>query len=147
MMKGTIKDDHIPVNKFELRVLGLPPIVFTTVSGLGEELNVVDLPDRSVASGGHTGPVEFTARHPMHHEVEEAALEAWFQACQDPVSPLYRKPGHLKVASNTGNISKIYPLIQLFPSQRTLPDFEMENEGDMAESEWTFRATDMLPPV
>ena len=89
-MKGVLAPDHIPKNKYELRVRGLPPITFTAVSGLEEELDKVDLPDRTGASGGNTKNGEFTARMPTHHTTERIALEAWFAECQDPVPRTYK---------------------------------------------------------
>ena len=32
-MKGVLLPDHIPLNKYELRVRDLPPITFITISG------------------------------------------------------------------------------------------------------------------
>ena len=34
VMQGTVQPGHIPVNNYELIVVGLPPIVFSTISGL-----------------------------------------------------------------------------------------------------------------
>ena len=101
-MKGDVQPDHIPVNKYQLIVVGLPPLYFHQISGIEEELERTTLPDRTSASGGNTGPVEFTVMHPMHHAIEEAALEAWFQEGQDPVSPTYKKPATLIHLSNSG---------------------------------------------
>ena len=33
-LKGLIDPDHIPVNKYELAVIGLPTIQFTSISGM-----------------------------------------------------------------------------------------------------------------
>lgn len=144
-MKGTIQPDHIPVNKYDLLILGMPNIRFTEVSGIEEELEIVDLPDRTKAPGGHTKPVEFTANAMMHHTVEQAAMELWFQESQDPVSPTYKKVATLIHKSLTGRTLKTYTLTGLFPSKRGLPDLAMENEGDAAQVVWTFSANDVLP--
>lgn len=144
-MKGVIKSDHIPVNKYELIVPGLPTLVLTTISGLETELQTVELPDRTVRSGGNTGPVEFTATLPAHHVVERTACEIWFREGQDPVSPSYLKVGTLVQHSNSGGIFASYTLIDLFISKRKTADLEMANEGEEAEIEWTFKASDVLP--
>lgn len=144
-MKGTIQPDHISVNKYELLALGMPPIQFTEVSGIEEELETVDLPDRTTASGGNTKPVEFTAKHMMHHLVEQAAMEVWFKESQDPVSPLYKKAGTLIHKSISGKVIRSYTLLGLYPTKRKLPDLEMANEGEPAVVEWTFKADDILP--
>jgi len=144
-MKSVLQPDHIPVNKYELLVLGLPSLMFTEISGIEEELQVVELPDRTVASGGNTGPVEFTAMLPMHHLAEQAAMELWYSESQDDVSPLYKKAATLIHKSISGQVLRTYSLVNIFPSKRGLPDLEMANEGEMAQVEWTFRADDILP--
>jgi len=144
-MKGAIQGDHIPVNKYQLLVLGMPPLTFTEVSGIEEELEVAELPDRTVASGGNTKAIEFTGKLPMHHLAEQAAMELWFSSAQDPVLPTYKLPATLVHQSITGNVLRTYSLLGLFPSKRALPDLEMANEGEMAAVEWTFRADDILP--
>jgi hypothetical protein len=139
-VKGVLAPDHIPKNKYQLRILGFPPITFTAVGGLEEELETVDLPDRTAASGGNTKYVEFTARMPTHHVTERIALENWFAQCQDPVPPAYKKIGTLvkQSLSNIGSVS--YMLHGLFICKRATQDLEMENEGELDEIEWTFKA-------
>jgi hypothetical protein len=144
-MKGKIKPDHMPLNKFELLVLGLPPLTFVTVSGIEDELQVVDLPDRTKASGGNRNPTEFTGSIPMHHTIEQAAMETWFAESQDPVSPTYKKVGTLIHKSSSGNTLRTFSLTGLFPSKRGLPDLDMANEGEQANVEWTFQADNVLP--
>lgn len=144
-LKGTIDPDIIPVNKYQLLVVGLPPINFTEVGGIEDELQTSETPDRQRVSGGNRGPVEFTTMLPEHHVIEQAAMELWFKSAQDPVSPTYRKIATLVVQSNTGNITRTYSLLNMFPTKRATPDREMENEGEMAAIEWTFSADDMEP--
>jgi hypothetical protein len=144
-MKGVLQKDHIPVNKYQLLILGMPAITFTEISGIEEELQTTDLPDRTTASGGHTMPVEFTAQMPLWHTIERIALEAWFVECQDPVSPLYKKEATLVLQSISGQSITTYSLLGLYISKRALPDLSMENEGEGAFAEWTFKADQLLP--
>lgn len=144
-MKGALQEDRMPTNKYQLKILTQPDFTPTAISGIEEELETVDLPDRTRASGGNTGPIEFTADFPMHHQVEIAALDLWFQEGQDPVSPTYKKGGTLVVQSISGAKTKSYTLVGLFVTKRALPDFEMGNEGDLAVVTYTFSADDMLP--
>ena len=144
-MKGRIKPDHLPVNKFTLFSAGLPPVEFIQVSGIEEELQAVELPDRTNASGGHTAPVEFTAMSMMHHVIEQIALELWFKEGQDPVSPTYKKVGSLIHRSLTGQTIRTYTLTGVFISKRKLPDLDMANEGEPAIIEWTLKADQVLP--
>ena len=144
-LKGTMEKDHIPLNKFELQVLGLIPIRLVTVAGIEEELETTDLPDRTRASGGNKLPIEFTAAQPMHHTEEVAAMEAWYKTSQDPVSPTYKLPATLTYRSITGQVERVYALSGLFPRRRALPDADMTNPGDMAQITWTFSADDIEP--
>lgn len=144
-MKGVLAPDHIPKNKYQLRVTGLPPITFTAVSGLEEELETVDLPDRTTASGGNTKPIEFTARMPTHHVTERIAMENWFSECQDPVPESYKKIGTLIKQSISSLASVSYMLHGLYVCKRSTQDLEMENEGELDEIEWTFKADQIFP--
>jgi len=144
-MKGQISADHIPVSKYQLLVVGLPPITFTEISGIEEELQTTDLPDKTTASGGETGPIDdFTAMVPVHETIQIAALESWYSLCKDPVSPAYKKEGTLILQSISGSIVRSYAIINIFPRKRVLPDLEMENEGEIALMEWTFRADEII---
>ena len=144
-MKGKIKPDHMPVNKYELIVIGLPPFTPVTVSGIEDELQTVDLPDRTKASGGNRGPSEVVITLPMHHLAEQAAMEIWFAESQDPVSPTYKKIGTLIHKSNSGQVFRSYTLKDVFPSKRSLPELDMANEGEQAVVEWTLQVDDVLP--
>jgi hypothetical protein len=144
-LKGKIAADHIPMNKYKLLVIGLPGLTPTYISGLEEELDTVTLPDRTKASGGNTKPGEFTMRLPLHHLIEQAAMEAWFKESQDPVSPTYKKPATVIYESISGNIAKTYTLVGVFPQKRKTHDAEMSNEGEQSEVEWTMSFDDILP--
>lgn len=144
-MKGAMKPDHMPVNKYQLLILGLPPLTPTKISGLEDELQTTELPDRTRASGGNRGPSEFTITLPMHHTVEQAAMEIWYKESQDPVLPSYKKIGTLIHKSISGAGLRTFSLLAAFPTKRKLPDLEMENEGEMAAVEWTISVDDILP--
>lgn len=144
-LKGTIKPDHINVNKYQFAVVGILPLIFTKISGLEEELDVVNLPDRTRASGGNSQPIEFTAMQPAHHTGEVAAMEVWFLEGHDPVLPTYKKPVTLSILSGSGGIVRSYTVLGVWPSKRKTPDLDMSNEGEMAEIEWTFQADSVIP--
>jgi len=144
-MKGAISPDHIPVNKYRLVVAGLPPITAVEIGGLEDELETVDLPDRTRATGGNRKTVEFTLSIPAHHTIERLAMEAWFQEGQDPVLPSYKKAATLILISLSGQGFASYTLPGLFVQKRVTPDLEMANEGDMATIEYSMSADDVIP--
>lgn len=145
-MKGSILPNHIPVNNYELIVPGLPALTPTTFSGIEEETNAIDLPDRTKVSGGNTNSVEATMMIPLHHSIEIAALEAWFREGQYPVTPTYKKAATLTIGS-VGLIgpTRSYDLIGVWICKRKLPDLEMKNDGDMAEAEYMMYIDQILP--
>lgn len=146
VMKGSVKPNHIPVNNFELIVIGLPPILFTEISGLEDETQTVDLPDRTKASGGNdTGAKEFTGSMFEHHTVERAAMELWFKQGRDPVDPLYKKAGTLIKRDISGAVASTTTLVGLWVTKKGTPDLDLANEGDPAMLEWTFSADSALP--
>jgi hypothetical protein len=144
-MKGEIQPDHIPVNKFQFRVAGLFDLAPVTCSGLEEELNVVDLPDRTRASGGQKNPTEFEIGIPMHHTVQMAALELWLKESSDPVLPTYKKPCTLVFTSISGRGGRNYTLVGVFPRKRALPDLDKANDGEMAVAMWTMSVDYIIP--
>lgn len=144
-MKGTLDSDHIPLNKYSLRVLGLFELTPTEIGGMEDELETVELPDRTRASAGHRGPTEITMMLPAHHTVEQAAVELWFRESQDPVAPTYKKSATLIMQSLSGESDRSFTLVGMFPTKRATPDLEMANEGELANIEWTFSVDDVIP--
>lgn len=144
-MKGVLNPDHIPLNNYELRIAMMPPLLFTTISGIEEELEAVDLPDRTAASGGHTKTIEFTATLPLHHILQVKAMERWYKDSQDPVSILYKKTGTLMTKSISGFLIKMFLLQGIFPCKMKTGDLDMNNEGELHVVEWTFKGDAILP--
>jgi hypothetical protein len=144
-MKGVIKPDHMPTNKYELVIVGLPPLTPVTMTGMEDEIETHDMPDKTVVSSGNRKASEFEIAIPMHHSVEMAAMEVWFQEGQDPVSPAYKKAGTAIYKSISENVLRVYALVGAYPSKRKLPDAEMAAEGDMANVTWTIKVDDHKP--
>ena len=142
---STIKPDHMPVNKYSLDVPGLGTnLTFVTVGSLEQELDTVDLPDRTAASGGRRKSLEFDVALPLHHNLEVLAMESWLAEGEDPVSPLYKKVGILTMYSLSRLGTKAYQLGGLFPSKRSTPELDMDNDGELATITFTMKADFML---
>jgi hypothetical protein len=144
-MKGVLNSDHIPVNNYVLRIQGMPAFTFVTISGIEEELEAVDLPDRTAASGGHTKTIEFTATLPLHHRRELGAMHRWYQDSQDPVAPNYKKNGTLILMSISGLTVASFLLEGIFPCNKKTADLDMANEGEMHNIEWKFKGDRIRP--
>ncbi len=145
-LKGRVKPDHIPLNKYRFAVAGLGiELTALEVTGLEIELNTVELPDRTKASGGQVGTAEVTVKLPMHHEDEFKAMESWFKRCQDGVTIDYKLPVTLTQPTNSGNAQVLWILTGVFPMKRVIADMAMENEGELATVEWTFSVDNIEP--
>lgn len=144
-LKGRIQPDHIPLNKYTLNVVGLPAIDFISVSGLETEIDTVELPDRTVATGGQTGTSEITVVVPSHHEAQITAMEVWLQEGQDPVTISYKKAAVLTQLSGSGGKTRSWTLTGVFVSKRSISDMAFENEGEMSGVEYTLKVDDISP--
>lgn len=146
-LKGLILPGHIPVNKYQLIFPAMPPLVVTKLGGLEEELEVAELPDRTVHSNGQTKALELTIEMCMHHIIERLAMEAWFADSKDPVVPGYKKDGtllHLSVSAV--GLPVVYSVNGAFPKMRKTPEMDMTNESDAATMEWTL-SVDSVDPI
>jgi hypothetical protein len=143
-LKGRLQPDHIPANKYEYNVVGLPTITFIEVSGLEQEIEAVDLPDRTMGSGGQVGTTELIVKIPMHHSAEILAMNGWWNDSQDPIAPDYKKESVLAEVSGTGNIRRVWDISGCFPKRRKLPDHSFENEGELAVAEYTLSADNIV---
>jgi hypothetical protein len=148
-MKMVLLPDHIPVNNFDLLVVGGPPVLqFITLDGFEWELDTVDLPDRTKASGGSTKAIEFSGTHPKHHAVEDAFLQLWFVeagAGSDVVLPTYKKAATLVIQSISRLQTRSFNLVGMFPMKQKTADRDIGNEGEMDVTEWTFSADLPIP--
>lgn len=144
-MKGSILPNHIGKNKYKLLVLGLPPLTVVSHTNIEEELDTVELPDRTVASGGETKPTEFDIVLPEHHTVEQAAMEQWFVESQSPVLPTYKKTATLIKFGLAGNVGSTKQLVGVFPKKRSIDEGEMANEGEQANVTWTLNIDKVIP--
>lgn len=139
-LKGRIDPDHIPVNKYELAMVGLVSApTFVEVSGLEQEIGVIDLPDRTRAPGGQVSASEITVKVPAHHSADVNAMDLWWDECQDPITATAKKAGTLTHSSGTGSIQRIYALTGAWVSKRKLADLNMADDGAMAVVEYTIQ--------
>lgn len=145
-MQSVFLPDHIPVNNYELIVLpGPAKLECVTISGLEEEIEMIELPDRTRASGGNVKPFSFTISHPKHHIIEDAFMEQWFQSATQPILPGYKRPGSLIIRSVSNLIIRTFNMIGMWPSKRTTPDLDMNNEGELYVTEWEINCDRIIP--
>jgi len=141
-LKNIIQPAHAPLNKYELIVVGLPPVVFTQVAGIEQETQKVTLPDRTSVSGGQMDPFEIVAQLPLHHVSEVAAIELWYKESHDPVTATYKKTGTMIYKSIEDTVVKSYSLLGMWISRVKYPDADMANEGEAGYLEVTFTVDD-----
>lgn len=143
-MKGAIAGNHIPQNSFVLSFAGLPDLTVIKMDGLEQEIDMVELPDRTAAPGGQTKVTKFKFSIPAHHDTEVNAMENWFRECKDPVSATAKKIGTLSQKNIQGDVQRSWSLPGCFPTKRAGDDLDMENEGDMASVEWEMSCDDVI---
>lgn len=144
-LKGQINPDHIAKNRYEILFEGLPPLHPTTVSGLEEETDNVELPDQTRVTGGGSKPLDVTVAIPAHHTVEIAAMELWLREARGQVSPTYKKQGTLIMKSITGTNFRSYTLNGCWIMKRLTPDLEMSNDGEEVDIEYTVSIDETFP--
>jgi hypothetical protein len=144
-MKGVLNPDHIPLNNYTLRIPGMPAFVFVTITGIESEMDAVDLPDRTAASGGHSKTIEFTAGLPLHHTREQQAMHTWHDNSHDPVDPMYKKNGSLILPSISGLVQARFLLEGIFPYNFKTADVDMNDEGALHVVEWKFKGDHIRP--
>lgn len=132
-MKAIIQPDHIRTSKYRFQPVGLPPILYTSVGALEQEMDTVDLPDRTKATGGRAKAGDTDVKVPMHHVQEVAAMDSWWEEGKDPVTLTYKKPCSMSYISNSGLVLQTYTVLGVWVNKRATPDAELEGEGDMAE--------------
>jgi hypothetical protein len=146
-LKGTILPGHIPVNKYTLQVIGLPPLVVTKIGGLEEELETAELPDRTQHSNGQTKPLEVTIEIMMHHPIERLALEQWLTDGKDPVAVDYKKNAVLVYLPNSVvGLPAAYGLTGCFLKSRKTADADMANDSDAQTIEYVM-CIDSVDPI
>jgi len=143
-IKGVIRPDHMQQNKFALLSRELPTLTPLKITGIEEELDNVDLPDRTSASGGRTKQFEIVVTFALHHRLEIEALELWWTECEDPVSPLYKKDITLAIYSQSSIDDKSFLLEGMFPIKRGVSDLDLDNDGEMVTQDWTFKVDQLL---
>lgn len=136
-IKAVFKPDRIQVNKFQLIVPGLPAFTPVQVSGHDSELDKAELPDRTMHSGGRKKGGEFELILPAHHTVEIVAMEAWLEENVDPISATAKKLATLTAFSGTGATIRAWSYQGVWPQKAATPDFELDNDGDMATITYT----------
>jgi hypothetical protein len=146
MQAGNISPDHMPLNKYELLIVGMPKITFITVGSFTDATTEATLPDGTVASGGKSAPIEFNVTVPRHHLVDVALMDNWKKQGRDPIDKNYKKTGTLISYSGTGAVFKSEQLRGLWVRDKTTPEFDMGNDGEMAVNTYVMRA-DGVDPV
>lgn len=143
-IKNVLKVNRVQVNKFQLTIQpGVGSPLFTSITGLEEELDTVDLPDRTTRSGGRGKQLEFEVIQPMHHDLEVLAMEAWWAMCKATL-PGYLKLGILVLFDEWGMPRRRRTIPNIFISKRKDTDQELDNDGEMATITWTLKGDEII---
>lgn len=144
-IKNVIQENRVQTNKYQALIQpGVGQVLFTAISGLEEELDAVELPDRTMRSGGRKKTIEFDVTQPMHHDVELIGMEAWYEECQDPVSPIHLKIMALIIFDSQGFPRRRVTLFNVWIKKRAHSDLELEGDGEMGTVTWTLQADELI---
>jgi hypothetical protein len=144
-IKNVVQPNRVQVNKYQLIVQpGVGSVLLVSIGGLEEELDKVDLPDRTSRSGGREKQGETEIVQPMHHDLEVLAVETWYRMCKNTL-PLYLKLGILMIFDEWGSPRKRYTLPNCWLSKRKHADLELDNDGEMATITWTMNYDQIIP--
>ena len=148
-MKSVLDPNHIPRNKYFLDIPEIPDFInFVAVEGLESEIDNVEMPDKTMVSGGRTAPSEFTGRVMLHDIVAVDVLQRWHEDCKDPADPFYKKTGILQYEPINGTkgpgVFTTFELRGIWPSRISPPDTDMSNEGEPQQFEVTFKVDEIV---
>ena len=143
-IKSIIKPLRVPDNKYSLIVQpGVGQLTVVELTGLEQELDQSELPDRTVRSGGRGKPLAFDFAIPMHHTSEVLLCETWWNLCK------YSLIGYLKfgmlIQFNEASIpTKRWTLPNLWLTKRGHTDLALGNDGEMTTIMWSASADDLI---
>lgn len=144
MEKGALSAGYIPVNKFSLSVADVADLKVVEVSGIEQELETVELPDKTVVTSGRLGVTEFTIKMPAHESTAMDAMDTWWKMCYGTnATSGYKKDATLLLLDTYGGTKSSWTISGMFPTKRALPELNAASEGEMAMAEWTFKADDV----
>lgn len=143
-LKGRIQPDHIPMNKYTLAIVGMPPLTITEIGSIETEVGAIDMPDRTKVSGGQASTSETEISIPNHHNAEFIAMELWFREGQDPVTATYKKGGVLSQISNSGANTRNWTVSGAWLTKRVVSEGSFENEGEMSVIKYTVSFDDVV---
>lgn len=155
-LNGTYPTGHMPKNRYELIIKGVPPypgrLVPTAVRGLERETESVTLPDRSQASGGQTKGGTMTIMIPLHDHAAQAYMHIWAKQGEAPVDPSYKKSitviyKGIHFGSLAGGETNFRTLtvIGAWAKKPKWDDLEEKDEGNPVDVEWTILYDEVDP--
>ena len=135
-IRAKLKPEKILNNDFDLLIPGVPPLVVLGVTGLEDELDTAEMPDRTKVSGGRRKPFEIEVKLAEHHVEEMLAMNTWYTQSEVRL-PGYKRVGTLIKTSESGFLSAKYTLLGIFPTKRSDSDLDFNSEGELSEITWT----------
>jgi hypothetical protein len=144
-VKQIIDKNVIPGNSYTVIVDGNVEILFTEFGSIEETMQIIELPDGTQASGGRTeGGIETTGMIPAHDTDAIAFMDAWWEACKEPVQPSAYKALTVIGTSVDGNVTRTDICTGVFLKGRTSPEYNLEDGGtNMTTIEYTFSIDDV----
>jgi len=139
VVKGALEQNPAQKHRYKMLVVGLNPAELhpTSISGIEAMTGVAELPDRTRISDGVIKAGSFTIKIPGHHKIELASLNSWLGDVKTKAPSDYKKDATIIAYDGGRNAVRVITLSNVWPEGYSESDFEMGNEGEMSEIEWT----------
>ena len=129
-------------NEFAISFPATGPLTATRISAYTKEGDVVDLADRTRASGGRTKPFNIEIDIPTHLVEENLRMEAWHQAFLLKL-PGYKIAGIVTYPMNWFTGAGVSDsLIGAMCISKGRPEVDANSDGDMMVTTWTISVDD-----
>jgi hypothetical protein len=143
-IKGVIQANRVMDSKYRAVIQpGVGDVLFTSIDGLGEELDTSELPDRTAVSGGRSKPGELECIQPIHQRPDYPLMLAWYNACKATI-PGYKKLGTITLLTDAGPPSVMHTVRGMFISAWKQAILELEGEGKMVVVTWTIKFDNLI---
>jgi len=137
MLRNKLPGHPIIPARFVLSFETKEDITFTSISGLEQEIDAAESPDRTAHSTGIAKNVTLTVKCASHDDASISAMYEWYDECWGNVSEGYKKTGTLAFEDNRGIARKVYYLEGAWLKKFADDEAQMEESSKIHETEFS----------
>jgi phage tail-like protein len=146
MRMGETPPNDLQSDRFVLTIVGLPPIYFNKVSGLGTEYDVKEMPDGTVRPTGNKKSGTLTVEIFPGDTLSYLGMMLWIKMCEPIVAPTAIKSGVLLLQDASESNLRMWRIIKTFPKKWSISDLEKKSAAEPVKMtiELAFAKVEML---